>query len=138
VRVASDPGDLAGAVEVRRAVFVQEQGVPEELEMDDLDALAVHLAALSGRQVVGTARLYPDGSVWHIGRVAVLAHWRGQGIGQALMRLAEQVAADRGASKLTLNAQLPVVEFYLRLGYQVVSEPFLEAGIAHRTMDRPV
>lgn len=129
--------DRAGAYEVRRKVFVQEQGVPEELEMDAIDDTAIHLVAALPQRVIGTARLFPGhGRSWHVGRVAVLPEWRGHGIGERLMRLAAEAARELGGETIELHAQLGVVGFYERLGYQAEGDPFEEAGIMHRSMRR--
>lgn len=117
---------------VRHRVFVDEQGVPAELEHDAEDANALHLLAFNAAgEAVGTARMLSDG---HIGRMAVLASWRGQGIGgqilQRLVRLAE-------ANKLPqpfLHAQCRATGFYERFGFVAVGPVFLDAGIEHRLM----
>ncbi|HET6386555.1 MAG TPA: MSMEG_0567/Sll0786 family nitrogen starvation N-acetyltransferase [Armatimonadota bacterium] len=134
VRIAAAAEDRAGALEVRRAVFVHEQGVPEELEMDDLDADCIHLVALAGGRVIGAARLYEHNGIWHVGRVAVTPEWRKCSVGTRLMELAAKTAAERGARGLVLNAQIEVIPFYERLGYIAEGDPFLEAGIWHRSM----
>jgi len=119
---------------VRHRVFVQEQGVAPEIEWDEIDRDAIHLAAISGGRVVGAARVFSDGAEWHVGRVAVLQQYRGRGVGTLLMRVAEGIAQERGALEVALNAQAPVVEFYLRLGYSGEGSIFFEAGIPHRRM----
>lgn len=134
LRVADSVEEIEGARRVRRKVFVEEQGVPEELELDAVDAIAIHLVLLSQGEVVATARVYEQAGEWHAGRVAVLQEWRGQGIGTRMMELAAAVAYQQGADHLTLNAQLAVIPFYERLGYQAIGEVFSEAGILHRTM----
>jgi predicted GNAT family N-acyltransferase len=117
---------------IRKTVFVDEQNVPEELEWDGIDEQCVHvLAATATNEKVGTGRLLPDG---HIGRMAVLAHWRGQGIGGLL--LAELIAAarERRHQFIELSAQTHAIGFYRRFGFEVVSGEYLDAGIPHRSM----
>lgn len=135
---------LAEALAIRRAVFIEEQSVPESEEIDEHDGdpatvtSAVHvLASLEGR-AVGTGRLllsYPADANAHIGRVAVLVEWRRAGIGTALMRALEATARERGFAGITLAAQLTAIPFYERLGYASRGDVFLDAGIQHRWMD---
>ena len=121
---------------VRRTVFVEEQGVPPELERDALDASALHAAALNRLgQTVGTGRLViAEPGVGKIGRMAVLSTVRGAGVGRALMGTLRERGQALGLRELRLNAQSPVVPFYRGLGFETCSEEFLEAGIPHRAM----
>ncbi|MEJ2481343.1 MAG: GNAT family N-acetyltransferase [Acidihalobacter sp.] len=122
--------------EVRETVFVHEQGVPPELELDQHDAGALHaLAEDAEGRPVGAGRLLPDG---HIGRLAVLADMRGQGLGRALLDTLVDAAAQRGHDEAVLNAQVHALDFYLRAGFTVSSEPFSEAGIEHQEMRKPL
>lgn len=122
--------------QVRETVFVHEQGVPAELELDEYDATAVHaLAEDAAGRPVGAGRLLPDG---HIGRLAVLAQMRGLGLGRALLDALVEAAAQRGHSEAVLNAQAQAIDFYLRAGFSLSSEPFMEAGIEHREMRKPL
>jgi predicted GNAT family N-acyltransferase len=117
---------------VREAVFMAEQGVPAELEWDGLDPRCAHVLAQSGEgQAIGTARLTPDG---HIGRMAVLAPWRGRGVGRALMEAVLAEARRRGLRRLALNAQTPARGFYRRFGFRQEGGEFPEAGIPHVRM----
>ena len=127
--------DAAGALrDVRRAVFVVEQGVPEALEFDAADLASIHaLAQDAAGAPIGCARLLADG---HVGRVAVLAQWRGRGVGRALMRALIARAAARGDATVIVNAQVQAMPFYARDGFVATGDAFLEAGIAHRVMTR--
>lgn len=117
---------------IRHAVFVIEQGVPESLEQDEFDTLSSHVLARDhSQQAIGTGRLLPDG---HIGRVAVLRDWRGQGIGQAIMLHLLELARRHGLDEVQLNAQSDAVDFYQRLGFYSEGEEFMDAGIPHRSM----
>lgn len=119
---------------VRTAVFVVEQGVPESIERDALDAVSRHaIARDAGGAVVATGRLLPDG---HIGRMAVLPGSRGGGVGAAVLRALMEEAARRGLDEVILNAQVHALAFYRRHGFVEHGEVFLEAGIEHRTMRR--
>ncbi len=119
---------------VRHAVFVVEQNIPEELEWDDVDAVCVHALALDRDGVpIACGRLLPDG---HIGRMAVLSGWRGQGVGAAVLSLLIEVARDRGDAAVRLHAQTHAVPFYAKFGFVPEGDEYLEAGIPHRTMVR--
>ena len=132
VRQASWPQDETALRSVRARVFVTEQGVPEHLEWDGKDAQAVHLIAATADGVaIGTARLLPGG---RIGRMAVLPDYRGQGVGSALLKHALVIARQQGLRTLTLSAQIQVVPFYQRFGFETVGDCFEEAGITHQAM----
>lgn len=127
--------DIATCRRLRRIVFIEEQGVSEADEVDDLDAVAVHLLAVRDGQPVGTARLLPMGEVGKIGRVCVLPHARGTGLGAALIRAAvDQFRQMPGVSKVKLGAQVHALGFYEKLGFTAVGEVFDDAGIPHREM----
>ncbi len=122
----------APAQAVRFAVFVEEQRVPVELELDEFDPVSLHaLARDQGDRVLGTGRLLPDG---HIGRMAVLKHARGRGVGAALLQALLAAARARGDRTVVLNAQLHAVPFYRRYGFVEEGEPFDDAGIDHIAM----
>lgn len=119
---------------VRHAVFVEEQQVPAEIELDEFDAVSVHALAFDAHgRVVGTGRLLPDG---HIGRMAVLRECRGSGVGSALLRTLMAAALSRGDREVRLNAQTHALRFYARFGFVAVGEEFDDAGIPHRAMRR--
>ena len=119
---------------VRREVFVVEQGVPEALEWDDADEVALHaLATDASGRAIGCARLLPDG---HIGRVAVRRPWRGRGVGTALLARLVAGAQARGDRCAIVNAQVAAMPFYARHGFVASGEGFEEAGIPHCVMTR--
>ncbi|HEX7229974.1 MAG TPA: GNAT family N-acetyltransferase [Candidatus Binatia bacterium] len=122
------------AFAIRMRVFVREQGVPAEIELDDDDQHAIHFLAIISGRVVGTARLVMHGSGAKIGRMAVLKRYRGKGVGAALLKRSITAARRRGAVKIFLHAQVPVIEFYEKMGFHCVGRVFDEAGIAHRKM----
>jgi len=135
VRRVRTEGEREDALEVRREVFVEEQGVPEHRELDGRDDEATHFVAYDGDRPVGAARLRGyEAATATVERVAVLGPERGRGIGRALMAVVEDTAAGDGFDELLLHAQVPVVGFYERLGYEVTSGEFEDAGIPHREM----
>lgn len=129
--------DIAACHALRRAVFIDEQGVPEADEMDDRDAGAVHLLATVDGRPMGSARLLTEGDTGKIGRVCVLSEARGTGLGAALMVEAVEIFARQpGISRVKLGAQTHALGFYERLGFAVTGPEYLDAGIPHRDMVR--
>ena len=130
--------DLAACHALRRAVFIDEQGVTEAEEWDDRDTGAIHLLARDGAGCpIGTARLWSDGQLGHIGRVCVLPQARGAGVGAALIRAAlATFASDARVRRAELGAQCHALGFYERLGFVAAGEVYDDAGIPHRTMIR--
>lgn len=133
IRWARDAADVRGAFAVRERVFIGEQGVPVEEELDSRDDEALHLVALDpeGDGVIGTLRLLLDGDAAKVGRVAVERAWRGRGIATRMIELALRQARGRGARRVRLASQLDVVPLYERAGFAVESGVFEEAGIPH-------
>jgi predicted GNAT family N-acyltransferase len=122
------------ACAVRFAVFVEEQGIPADLELDARDAGATHAVAFDADgKPLATGRLLPDA---HIGRMAVLASQRGRGLGVSILRSLVAIAAGRGVPELRLHAQASAVGFYAREGFVTEGEAYEEAGIPHQTMVR--
>jgi predicted GNAT family N-acyltransferase len=132
----------AEALRIRERVFVQEQGVPAELELDQHDPQCVHaLARDETGRAVGTGRLLPAEShgariVSHVGRMAVLKEWRGRGVGGALLARLIDAARERGDMEIVLAAQIHAQGFYRAHGFLEEGDEFTEAGIPHRTMRR--
>ena len=142
--IVTTPAQMNDALSVRRTVFIDEQGVSEEEEIDEYDGDpaqttgVVHVVAYWQGVAVATGRLMvgaPLDDYPHIGRVAVLREYRGQGLGKAVMLALHNEASTRGYAGVALGAQLPAIPFYNRLGYAVSGEVYLDAGIEHRWMD---
>ena len=125
------PKAQAEAQRIRFTVFVEEQRVPAELEMDEHDADSIHALAFSDGKAIGTGRLLPDG---HIGRMAVLKDWRGRGAGRALLRSLVDAARCRGDREVLLAAQVYALGFYRAEGFAEEGAVYEEAGIAHQVM----
>ena len=116
---------------IRNEVFVNEQNVPKELEIDGLDIEAKHVLAFVDGVPLGTGRILSDG---HIGRVAVLKKYRGLGIGKLIMKELIKCAQTKNLEKIWLSSQWHAHSFYLDFGFVCVGEIYKEAGIDHIKM----
>jgi len=134
VRVVAWSDGIDALRAVRRAVFIVEQSIPEELEWDEFDEVSLHAVAedASGT-AIGCGRLLPDG---HVGRMAVVSAWRGRSVGSALLVELVELARSAGHSRVLLNAQTRVMPFYARHGFTAAGDEYMEAGIPHTTMAR--
>lgn len=122
---------LSDIKHIRTAVFIEEQSVPAELEWDNLDAECIHVLAYYDDKPIATARLLKDG---HIGRMAVLAEFRQQHIGQKLLQFMINLAQEK-ALKIQLSAQQHAVAFYEKQGFHITSDIYMDAGIPHYDME---
>jgi predicted GNAT family N-acyltransferase len=136
VRVVSSAEDRERAYAIRRRVFQEEQGVPAQEEFDADDERAIHLVAETGGAAIGTGRIVFQPEYAKVGRMAVLPDWRRRGVGRALLDEFIRIATAHGAGRILLHAQVQAIPFYDALGFVIISEPFDEAGIAHRKMER--
>lgn len=135
VRVVEQKEDYENALSVRRVVFVEEQQVPIELEIDNYEEASTHFVAYDDEHLpVGAGRLRSKGDWAKVERICVLKDRRREHIGEAIMERLEEVARKEGFKRLSLNAQTHAQKFYEKLGYQVTSELFYEAGIPHVEM----
>ena len=135
--VRAGDADLEPAFDVRRDVFVDEQGVDEAIEIDGKDPDATHVLAWIDGTAVGTARLRAvDDRTGKVERVAVRRDHRGSGIGREIMAEIEAIAAEGDLDRLELHSQTRVEAFYERLGYETTSDVFDEAGIPHVEMEK--
>lgn len=119
---------------VRKIVFVDEQHVPLEEEIDNLEEESTHFLLQDEEQSVGAGRFRVVDGYGKVERICVLKHKRKSGAGRAIMEGIEAFAKKEGIKKLKLNAQTHAIPFYEGLGYKVASEEFLDAGIPHKTM----
>lgn len=119
---------------IRETVFIHEQAVPVDLEWDGLDPQCAHVLAWNDLgDAIGTARMQESGT---LGRMAVLRDWRGRGVGRLMLNRLLDLAAKRGLARVTLSAQTHALGFYEKAGFQVIGEPFMDAGIPHRKMEK--
>ena len=136
VRRAVTADDRDACLRIRFEVFVAEQGVPPDEELDDLDDGSLHYLALDGSDAVGTARVIPKAATAKIGRVAVVKRCRGRSVGLALMRYVIADCARSGFREAVLDSQTYAVPFYEKLGFVAEGDEFLDANIPHFLMRR--
>lgn len=134
----AEPAEIAAALALRHRVFCDEQGVTLAAEQDGRDPDALHVVALDGARLVGTCRLLFDDGVARLGRMAVEPGLRGRGVGAALLEHAEAEARAAGAHKIRLHAQTTATSLYARGGFEVRGDEFMEEGIPHVTMEKPL
>jgi len=132
--------ELKEAKAIRQRVFVQEQGVSEEAEQDEYDALipgCIHILLLHEGKVVGTGRIraLPDG-IGKLERICVLQQYRGSGAGAIITNALESIASEQGLTRAKLGGQIQAKGFYEKQGYAVISEPFMDEGIPHVMMEK--
>ncbi len=133
IRIATE-SDKPLVYALRFEVFVDEQKVPPEIELDAEDAHATHIIAESDGIAIGCARVILTENDAHIGRLAVKASFRSSGVGSAICKFIIDDCRERGIKHIWLNSQLHAVEFYRRLGFQPQGDIFTEAGIKHIQM----
>ena len=135
ILIKSWPDAEQEAYSIRKRVFIEEQGVPEEMELDEYDPLAQHALAYVDSECIGTARLVTSpGNVGRIGRMAVLPMHRRQGFGGRLLSALLELSKSQGISQLELHAQLSAMPFYEQFGFIAQGDIYDEASIAHRDM----
>lgn len=134
IELAAGGWDRLGgdATAVRHQVFVLEQGVPQELELDEEDIHALHVVAYAAGRAVATGRLLADG---HIGRLAVLERFRGQGLGSHILANLLAHARAQALPRVVLNAQTQALAFYQHHGFIPFGPVFDDAGLPHRAME---
>lgn len=138
VRIVETEQELADAFDVRRTVFVDEQNVPEEEEIDQHESEAVHFVLYNEGKAAGAGRFRVLDGIGKVERICVLKENRKSGSGVAVMNKIEEYAKTQGITTLKLNAQTHALPFYSRLGYETISEEFLDAGIPHKTMKKTI
>jgi predicted GNAT family N-acyltransferase len=134
IRIAS-ANDIKNVYALRNEVFVNEQNVPPEIEIDEEDKHATHIIAEENGVTVGCARILFGDDGGHVGRLAVKRSERGRGIGGEICRFIISLCRERGYKRIWLNSQLHAVGFYEKLGFSPCGETFFEAGIEHIEME---
>lgn len=134
VKIVENVKELEDAFSVRRTVFIDEQNVPAEEEIDQYEDEAVHFVTYLEGSPIAAGRFRVVDGYGKVERICVLKEARKTGSGKAIMNEIEAYAHNQGLHKLKLNAQTHAIPFYVGLGYEAVSEEFLDAGIPHKTM----
>ncbi|MEP2781869.1 MAG: GNAT family N-acetyltransferase [Pseudoruegeria sp.] len=136
----AETSDLGTCHALRQTVFIEEQNVPVEVEMDDKDSEAIHiLAKTEDGAAVGTARLLFVGSTGKIGRVCVVKDHRGTGLGTALIQFSiEHLRQTPQITRAKLGAQQHAIGFYEKLGFTICGPEYQDGGIPHFDMDCPL
>lgn len=125
------------ALHIRHDVFINEQDVPPDLEVDDLETLCEHVILYNEHIPVGTARIHEiEQGVYKIQRVAILNQYRGQGIGSTLMKEIDRYVRTKKGESLVLDAQIQALSFYRKQGFQALGHSFMDAGIPHMKMKK--
>ncbi|PYZ93334.1 GNAT family N-acetyltransferase [Salipaludibacillus keqinensis] len=136
VEVAGTEQQLKDVYNIRRQVFIVEQGVPEEIEVDDQEKASIHFVAYEEERPVGAGRMRVMDLTAKAERVCVLSDDRSRGIGALIINKMEEVARENELELLKLNSQIQAEDFYKRLGYETVSDTFYDANILHVTMQK--
>ena len=136
VKTAETQSDFFQIVRIRAEVFIREQNVDSEIEMDEKDDTAIHCLATYNHQPAGCLRVLLHDSEVIVGRVAVLKKYRRHHIGKAMMNYVETLPEVQQRGKITIHAQLTAKDFYLSCGFTPVSDIYLEAGIQHISMEK--
>ena len=138
-KLVENDSELKHAFELRRQVFVEEQGIAEDLVFDGRDAEAMHVVARHGEQVIGTGRVrFPEAGQAKLERMAVLKPFRGTGAGRGIMSFLIEELKRRQIKKVVLHAQYGAVGFYKACGCEALGSPFWEAGIKHLKMEMKI
>ena len=130
----TNQSDLERAFDIRKTIFVEEQGVPLEDEFDEHENFAQHVLVYYNSEPVGTGRIRFVNGVAKLERICVLTSHRKCGLGKVIVETLEQIAREKGALKSILHGQTQAQHFYEKLGYYNASDEFMEAGIPHLLM----
>ncbi len=136
IKVVTTDQEQNEAYRIRKVVFVDEQNVPMDLEIDEHEEASIHFIAYDGKDVVGASRLRFVGEYGKLERICVLKSYRGKSYGKKLIAKMEEEIINKGYKKAKLHAQTHAKEFYERLGYVVISDEFIDAGIPHVAMTK--
>ncbi len=132
IKIVTGLENAPEAADIRREVFMEEQGFKSEF--DELDKTSVHAVLYIDGCPSATGRLFKGRSGWHIGRVAVRKEARGKGLGALIMQALEEKAASLGADYIKLSAQVRAEGFYERLGYKAEGEEYFDEHCPHISM----
>ncbi len=136
-KLVTSDRELNGAFEVRRQVFTEEQGISQDIELDEYDREALHMVVKDGDRVIATARVqFSASGQAKIERMAVFKPYRRRGIGRRIISFLSKELGNRHVGQLVLHAQQSAIAFYKSCGFKESGSPFYEAGIKHTKMQR--
>lgn len=139
IKIVSEQPEMEQVFSVRTQVFVNEQNVPEEEEIDHLEEESTHFLVTDDEgNPSGAGRFRVVDGYGKVERICILPEYRSKGVGNALMKAIEQFALSQQIEILKLNAQNQAIPFYEKLGYAVTSDEFLDAGIPHHAMKKHI
>lgn len=127
-------GDFADAFSVRQEVFIVEQNIPEDIEIDEFDSIALHLILYDIDKPIATGRIFQRSNSCVIGRICVLKDYRGLSVGGLLMQYLLEKAVELGAKRIELDSQIYAIGFYRKFGFKECGNIFLDADIEHVKM----
>lgn len=136
IKILKFSDGIEDAFRIRTIVFVEEQGVPIDEELDEIDKIAIHILVSKDGKRIGTARVFEKEGKWYIGRVAVLKEYRDKGIGKLIMKKLIEHAKAKGAKYVFVHSQTSITNFYEKLGFFPHGEEFMDAGIPHIEMQK--
>ncbi len=138
-KLVSNDRELKSAFEIRRQVFVEEQGISKELESDEHDREVLHMVVKDEERIIGTARIrFLATGQAKLERMAVLKHFRRRGVGRGIISFLIEESRNRQIGQVLLHAQYSAVAFYRSCGFEESGSPFWEAGIRHVKMKRRI
>lgn len=130
--------DFADAFSIRKDVFIVEQNVPEDIEIDEFDSIALHLTLYDTGKPIASGRIFQKVDSCVIGRICVLKDYRGLSVGNQLMQHLLEKASELGAKRLELDSQVYAIAFYKKFGFREHGSIFLDAGIEHIKMIKEI
>jgi len=138
-KLVENDKELEEILDIRKRIFVEEQGIPETLEQDGNDSSALHMVVKNGDIAVGTVRIrFLNNQQAKLERMAILKPLRGAGIGRGIITFLEEELKKRGIEQIVLHAQYYVIDFYIKCGFRETGLPFLEADIQHIRLEKTI
>lgn len=134
IQTVTTDKQLNEAYNIRAIVFINEQNVPPNLERDEYDETATHIIGYKDNKPIATGRIRFIDDYGKLERIAVLKEHRGKSYGTQMIAYMEDIIRKKGYNNSLLNAQTHATHFYEKLGYRVISDEFMDAGIPHVTM----
>ena len=132
--IVKNKSDFEKTIEIRRQVFIKEQNVPEEIEIDGFDSKSEHFIAYFSNEPIGCARIRADNNIVKLERIAIIQKHRGKGFGQQLTNFLIDYCKNQDYKEIHLHSQTYIADFYEKLGFIPIGKTFYDAGIEHIEM----